>query len=121
MTGQEILKITLDLLYEETNEYDIYAVSILNMMIAELFETENQIRWATGKSPLEETPYLTELKEEVPYDERLTRGAMPFGLASYIILDDNDMGRVGYFRQLYVNAVNSAAKILPEGVRDVYE
>lgn len=44
MTGQEILKITLDLLYEETNEYDIYAVSILNMMIAELFETENHIR-----------------------------------------------------------------------------
>ncbi len=121
MTGQEILKITLDLLYEETNEYDIYAVSILNMMIAELFETENHIRRAAGKEPLKETPYLAELKEEVPYDERLTRGAMPFGLASYIVLDDNDMGRVGYFRQLYVNAVNGASKTLPEGVKDVYE
>lgn len=120
MTGQEVLKLALDLLYEETDEYDGYAVSLLNMMISELFETENNIRRAEGREELDAVPFLAALGDEIRYDERLTRGAMPFGLASCIVLDDNDMPRVSYFRQLYVNAVNSFAKSAPETVVDIY-
>lgn len=120
ITAREVLKMSLDLLYEDTTEYNAYVVTHFNTLIPELYETEQSIRTAKGEELLTEVPFIASLDDVIPYDERILRGAMPFGLASYIVLDDNDMSRVAYFRQLYVNAVNSFSSTAPEMVVDHY-
>ena len=121
MTGNDILKISLDLMFETETEYTKNAVSFLNLMIPELFETENLIRAAQNQEPLAGVPYIESLEEVIPYCDNLTRGAMPYGLASMIMMDDDDTSKAGYYKSLYVNAVNSFSRTAPEMVVDVYE
>ena len=120
MTGKEVLGLSLNLLFEETDEYDGVAVSFLNLLIPELYVTEQQLRAVNGLEALEKVPYLASLADDIPYNEELTRAALPFGLAAHIAFDDGDMGKVSYFRQLYVNAVNTFTAALPETVVDAY-
>ncbi len=121
MTGNDILKISLDLMFETETEYEKNAVSFLNLMIPELFETENLIRTAQNLELLADVPYIESLEEVIPYCDNLTRGAMPYGLASMIMMDDDDTSKAGYYRQLYVNAVNSYMRGIPKTVVDIYE
>lgn len=121
MTGNDILKISLDLMFETETEYTKNAVSFLNLMIPELFETENLIRMAQKQEPLADVPYIESLEDVIPYCDNLTRGAMPYGLASMIMMDDDDTSKAGYYKSLYVNAVNSFSRAAPEMVVDVYE
>ena len=120
MTGKEVLKLSLNLLFEETDEYNSAAVSFLNLLIPELFVTEQQIRKAKGLEELSAVPYIESLEDEIPYNEELVRAALPFGLAAHITFDDGDMAKVSYFRQLYVNAVNTFTAAYPEMVVDHY-
>ena len=96
-----------------------FELSLIHIL-PELLETENGLRRAAGREELEQAPLLGSLEEQIPYDERLLRGALPYGLAAKLVYDDGDMGKVGYFQQLYVNAVNSFAQLIPEQVVDVY-
>lgn len=121
MTGNDILKISLDLMFETETEYEKNAVSFLNIMIPELFETENLIRTAQNRELLADVPYVESLEDTIPYCDNLTRGAMPYGLASMIMMDDDDTSKAGYYRQLYVNAVNSYSRSVPGLVVDTYE
>ena len=97
-----------------------YALPLLNLLLPELFDINNSILQAEGIDKLKVIPQLENLDDEIPYDERLLRNALPYGLAAKLVYDDNDMGKVGYFQQLYVNAVNSFLRIQPEMVVDIY-
>lgn len=121
MIGKEILKISLDLMFETETEYEKNAVSFINLMIPELFETENLIRSSLDQETLKEVPYINDLEDVIPYCDNLTKGAMPYGLASMIMMDDDDTSKAGYYRQLYVNAVNSYSRSVPGLVVDTYE
>lgn len=120
LKASDVLKAALDLLYEDTNEYNPYVITHFNILIPELYETEQSIRAAKGEELLNGIPFISSLNDVIPYSEEILRGAMPFGLASFIVVDDNDMSRVAYFRQLYVNAVNSLSATAPEMVVDHY-
>ena len=65
-------------------------------------------------------PYVAGLSDSLQYCDDLVRGVMPYGLASMILMDD-DTGKAGYFRSLYVNAANSLMETSPDRVVDVYE
>lgn len=123
MTANEVHEAALSLLFENratAGDYNTFALPLLNLMLPELLETENAIRRVAGEKELDQAPKIDSLEEEIPYDERLLRGALPYGLAAKLVYDDGDMSKVGYFQQLYVNAVNSFAQIVPEQVVDVY-
>ena len=123
MTANEVHEAALALLFENratAGDYNTFALPLFNLLLPELLETENGLRRAAGREELEQAPLLGSLEEQIPYDERLLRGALPYGLAAKLVYDDGDMGKVGYFPQLYVNAVNSFAQLIPEQVVDVY-
>ena len=64
----------------DTDEYKYRAVSIINTMIAELYpfsETKKAGKTASGWRPVEE------------FDDTLSVGAMPYGLASALLTDEN--------------------------------
>lgn len=123
MTAKEVYSTALALLFEteeSAGDYNAYALPLLNLLLPELFDINNSILQAEGIDKLKAIPQLENLEDEIPYDERLLRNALPYGLAAKLVYDDNDMGKVGYFQQLYVNAVNSFLRIQPEMVVDIY-
>lgn len=123
MTVKDIFSAALSLMFEpegNSESFAPYALPFLNLLLPELFDQENELRKAQGKELLAAIPQLKTLDDTVPYDDRLTRGALPYGLAAKLVLDDNDMGKVVYFEQHYVNSVNALAKAAPETVVDQY-
>ena len=123
MIAKEVYSAALALLLEteeSAGDYNAYALPLLNLLLPELFDINNSILQAEGIDKLKVIPQLENLDDEIPYDERLLRNALPYGLAAKLVYDDNDMGKVGYFQQLYVNAVNSFLRIQPEMVVDIY-
>lgn len=123
MTAQQVYSAALALLFEtegSAGDYNIYALPLMNLLLPELFDVNNSILKAEGKIPLTDIPVLSSLSENIPYDEKLLRSSLPYGLAAKLVYDDNDMEKVGYFHQLYVNSVNSFLKLQPEMVVDIY-
>ena len=71
----------------DTDEYKYRTVSIINTMIAELYpfsETKKAGKTASGWRPVEE---FDDTISEI--DNTLALGAMPYGLASALLTDEN--------------------------------
>ena len=60
------------------------------------------------------------MDEPIPYSDVLVEVALPYGLASDMMRDDDNDYRCQDFRQKYVLALREAVRALPEPVRDVY-
>lgn len=123
MTAKQVLDAALSLLFETgatAGDYTAFSLPLLNLLLPELLSLENGRRDAEGAKRLEEAPELLSLDDEIPYSRTLLRSVLPYGLAAKLVYDDNDMGKVSYFQQLYVNAANTFAQAVPETVVDVY-
>ena len=123
MTGKEVYKNALALLFEDeaaAGDYNTYALPLLNMLLPELLGVNNQLRVLRGKEALDTAPVLKTLDAPLEYEPELCRAALPFGLASRLVYDDNDLQKVAYFNSAYVNAVNALSQTRPEPVKDVY-
>lgn len=82
MTANEVHEAALALLFENratAGDYNTFALPLFNLLLPELLETENGLRRAAGREELEQAPLLGSLEEQIPYDERLLRGALPTG------------------------------------------
>lgn len=125
MTAAEIFKTACSYLsqtVEESDDVAGFAPGWLNVLLAESFETENALRRADGMPELAEVPFIrTEtMQKEIPYHDVLTRIALPYGLASDLERDAEDDYRVNLFRNMYVVALEEAARCVPEPVEDMY-
>ncbi len=107
---------------EESDDVAGFAPGWLNVLLAESLETENALRRAEGMPELAEAPFISAetMQDEIPYHGVLTRIALPYGLASNLQRDAEDDYRVNLFRNLYIGALEEAARCVPEKVEDVY-
>ncbi|MBR5559010.1 MAG: hypothetical protein IKU72_02040 [Oscillospiraceae bacterium] len=107
MTVYELLTAAAALFFEtDLSAYSEIALPFVNMILNECFEANNRIRRRSGKESLTTVPVLTSLYEQVPYEERLVRLALPYGLAAKLIYDEQDSARMNYFLSEYANRVN---------------
>jgi len=123
MTGKEVYLAALALLFEteETaGDAEDHAPSLINALLGDLFSINNMLREEAGKERLLEIPALSSLTEDVPYEDKLVRGCMPYGLAARIVYDDDDMAKVDYFTQLYAAAANAFSRARSRRIKDVY-
>jgi len=120
MTGNELLNKTLAIINEDRADYLNIALECINTLLSDTFNINNIILEAAGDAPLAAIPTISALTDTIPYDDSLVRSAFPFGLASYLIYDDGDMGKVQYFHNMYVNACQDLSKALSGEVEDVY-
>lgn len=99
-----------------------FAPGWLNVLLAESFEAENALRRADGMPELAGVPFVSTdtMREEIPYHDILTRIALPYGLASDLERDAGEDYRVNLFRNMYVAALEEAARSVPEPVEDAY-
>lgn len=122
MTGNDILDNALALMFEERQrspDYVSYAPRILNMLLPETFGVNNQLRRLAGKEPLAAPPVISTLEEEVVYEDDLVRSVLPWGLAAWLLMGDEE-GRYPDYLSMYIQQANRATQLIPEQVEDVY-
>lgn len=109
MTVNELLQNALPLFAEtDTSDADYQALTIphTNMVLAETFDVNNRMREQAGKEPLTEIPSVTALTDTIPFEDKLVRLALPYGLAAKLYFDEDNDGRLSMFLQEYAERVN---------------
>ena len=122
MTGSELYNKTLALINEAPEDYNEIVVQCINTVLSETFRDHNFILKGQKNEPLTEIPIMENLDEEIPYIDELVNVAFPYGLASYIIYDDDDMNKVQFWYNRYILAVQSIVNkyAYESEIEDVY-
>ena len=113
MKGQDIYIMASAFLYEqdgEDTESKRFALPFLNILLQEALPTENSIRKFKGREILKAAPLITALTAEIPYDDEITRVALPYGLAAQYYQEAPDNFQAENYRSKYLAALQDAAK-----------
>ena len=91
-------------------DFDQYSPSLLERLLIEALPYENTIRAASGREPAT-VPDITAIDNtEIDWDDRITRGALPHGLASALLIDDLDkQAQMVLERNYFVEQLEDAA------------
>ncbi len=124
MTVQELYEAALALLSEQVaraKSYNYFKIPIVNQIIAECFDANNSIRVNDGLQPLHksEMPLVSNEDDVIPYDVRLLRECMPYGVASLLVIDD-DKSKASVFSQQYESYRAKCSSATFEPITDVY-
>ena len=102
--------------YGADTDFDKYSPMLLEQLLVEAMPYENMIRRQAGKPLVEHVPELAAIDDtEIDWDDRITRDALPSGLASRLMLDSPDKKAemvIEYNR--FVGALEDAAPAIPE-------
>lgn len=127
MTGNEVLKLAYDIMSEEESsntEFSAFAPGILTVLLAETFAVNNNLRESKDLPVLQEIPVVTQstMGEELVYEPEIQRTVLPYGICEKYADGDGDTVKTGYYNSLYVNAVNTCLRGIPQkdGVVDLY-
>lgn len=100
----------------ENRDYRHRALDILNLLCQECFSASDGYRGDPGGArPV--CPALDGLEQEVPLDEGLCRGVLPYGLAAHLIADENPE-LASFFQRRYEELLVRARR-WPRGGEDV--
>ena len=118
-TVRRIFDLAAAIIFEQyggDTDFDKYSPMLLEQLLVEAMPYENTIRRQAGKPLVEHVPELTAIDDtEIDWDDRITRDALPSGLASRLMLDSPDKKAemvIEYNR--FVGALEDAAPAIPE-------
>lgn len=123
MTAATLLGNALALLLTtsaQTPEYAESALPVINMLLGEISVYNDMARRSTGKPPLEKMMRVDGMEDELPCEEIFAVTALPNGLCAKLLIDDDDMAKVAWFQNQYIQAINDAAKAIPVAIVDCY-
>lgn len=97
-------------------DYDSYSPPLLDSLLVEALPYENAIRAQRGDEELTSAPEITTIESTVlDWDDRITRVALPWGLAAALLFDDeNRKAESVMFRNEFVSALEDAAPAVPD-------
>ena len=97
-------------------DYDTYSPLLLERLLIEALPYENAIRAQRGDEELTSAPEITTIDSTVlDWDDRITRVALPWGLAAALLFDDeNRKAESVMFRNEFVSALEDAAPAVPD-------
>ena len=118
-TVRRIFDLAAAIIFEQyggDTDFDKYSPMLLEQLLVEAMPYENTIRRQAGKPLIEHVPELSAIDDtEIDWDDRITRDALPSGLASRLMLDSPDKKAemvIEYNR--FVGALEDAAPAIPE-------
>ena len=104
----------------DTKEYRLRTVSLLNSILDRAFPYSDNYREAleaaNGKRPI--CPKVAEMADEVALDERICTGALPYGLAGLLLLEE-DPSRANFFWQTFLEQLDLSRQSLPSVIGEV--
>lgn len=97
-------------------DFDSYSPTLLDSLLVEALPYENAIRAQRGDAELTSSPEITTIDSTVlDWDDRITRVALPWGLAAALLFDDeNRKAESVMFRNEFVSALEDAAPAVPD-------
>lgn len=97
-------------------DFDSYSPTLLDSLLVEALPYENAIRAQRGDAELTSTPEVTAIDSTaLDWDDRITRVALPWGLAAALLFDDeNRKAESVMFRNEFVSALDDAAPAVPD-------
>lgn len=118
-TTQKIFDLAAAILFESKGgdaDFDKYAPLFLEQLLMEALPYENQIREYRGRERLETASEVIAIDDqtEIDWDDRITRGALPHGLASKFMGDDNNKKAEAVIEyNKFLQALEEAAPAIP--------
>ena len=114
MKVSEAFNIALHLASEDSGEmYRPFVISSMNQILADLrYLTEGETVFT-----------VSQMEEDIPLPNELCAEAVPYGLAVYLMLGDDEYSKSGFFDSRYAEAQNKYALTRPATfmeVQDVY-
>lgn len=97
-------------------DFDSYSPTLLDSLLVEAMPYENAIRAQRGDEELTSAPEITAIDSTaLDWDDRITRVALPWGLAAALLFDDeNRKAESVMFRNEFVSALEDAAPAVPD-------
>lgn len=97
-------------------DFDSYSPTLLDSLLVEALPYENAIRAQRGDEELTGAPEVTAIDgTALDWDDRITRVALPWGLAAALLFDDeNRKAESVMFRNEFVSALEDAAPAVPD-------
>lgn len=97
-------------------DYDSYSPPLLDSLLVEALPYENAIRAQRGDEELTSAPEITTIDSTaLDWDDRITRVALPWGLAAALLFDDeNRKAESVMFRNEFVSTLEDAAPAVPD-------
>lgn len=123
MVVRDVLTAALALMFETEGtapDYVEKAPVVLSVMIPEVFDVNNGLREWKGLEPLKEWPEYKTLDDDIVLEPELCRAALPYGLATNLLLGDEEEARALNYNAKYTDAVNACMRLRPESVVDIY-
>ena len=92
-------------------DYDAYSPLLLERLLIEALPYENAILAASGREELAAAPEISAIDDTaLDWDDRITRGALPHGLASALMIDEEDkQAQMVLERNYFVQALEDCA------------
>ena len=104
----------------DTKEYKLRTDTLLNSVLDRAFPYSDNYRdaldAAAGKRPI--GPKVAEMADEVALDERVCTGALPYGLAGLLLLEE-DPSRANFLWQTFLEQLELCRQSLPSVIGDV--
>ena len=92
---------------QDTQEYRLRTLSILNVLRHELFPYSDTFQTGEdGKRAI--CPELKDFSDEIGLDDVIAQGIMPYGLAAHLLLGEND-SMASFFNERYSELVATLA------------
>lgn len=107
MTAHDIIKTAFSLMYEDV-EIDKaaarFSMDVLNVLLADCFESEQNYREANELPLLTDVPQVSAPTDDVPYNYKLTRIALPYGIAWKYAEENLNQQQAELYRMRYEEA-----------------
>ena len=97
-----------------------FAVIWCNILLAETLPYENAFRRGKGLSEIEKVPKVEKESDEIPFNDTMVRAAFPYGMARWILRENDDISGSHEYYQLYTVALSESVPLLYGDVTDVY-
>ncbi|MDR2515661.1 MAG: hypothetical protein LBD02_10750 [Christensenellaceae bacterium] len=124
MTAQNVVYSALAVISEAREEAGNYEAEVLigqiNILLGEYFSIQNALMKRRGANPFAEPPEIADLSDDISYDWQLTRMVLPYRLAGYIVLDDEEFSKMNWFMAQAEINLRSAVPAREEPIIDVY-
>lgn len=111
-TGKDVFDLAIHLMDEQneatgatvtsdTNEYLLRTKSILNVLKHEVWTASDTFVGQTEDGRRAVCTYINDLDDDLDLDDAVAQGALPYGLASRLLLGEND-ALANFFEQKYL-------------------
>lgn len=124
MTVQQLFDLTIGMMGLTSTNASTYLETFIpqvNIILAQCFELENNVRTKNSLTKLTAIPEVTTLTDILTYQDRVLRKVLPWGLAQLLALSDDDTMKAGFFGLRYSDEYNRASYAIETEVTNFYE